>query len=402
MLLELEGEGPLYARVYATLRRQIVEDRFPPGKRLPGTRSIAKALGVSRTVVLQAYSQLESEGYTTTQVGSGTYVVDAPPVADGVSSQDAVDASWAVSTDVSRPPEAPLSRLAARLPGAPVADFPRELLDGLADPIDLTEAAVSYDVRGLKAWRQILTHAMDALPVDLPGTAGARALREAMLDYLNRERGVVANIEDVIIVNSAQQARDLIARVLVDEGTVVGVEDPCSPGVRRAFAAAGADLGACPVDADGLDIATHAPSLEAARVVHVAPTCHMPSGAVMPVRRRPALLKWAYARPVWIVEEDIDSDHRHGVRVLPSLSSIDRHERVIYYTSSFARTVYPALQMSCVVVPPALREKFHAIKELSDRNGMALRQNAWAEYLAGGEYMRSLRRQSKRLLRKYQ
>ncbi|HEX7342441.1 MAG TPA: PLP-dependent aminotransferase family protein [Rhodanobacteraceae bacterium] len=399
MLLELMGEGPLYTRVYGTLRQHILEGRFPPGERLPGTRSIAEALGVSRTVVLQAYAQLEGEGYTTTRVGSGTYVVDVPPVHEA----GRLDASApSLSDDMDKPPEVPLSRLATRMPSMLADDLPDELSGSGSGVIDLTDTAASYDVRGLKAWRQILVRAMDSLPPDPPGPAGARPLCEAMLEYLHHERGVVANIEDVIIVNSAQQARNLIARVLADEQAVVGVEEPCNPGVRSAFAATGAHVLACKVDADGLDIGMHASTLSEARVLHVAPTCHLPSGAAMPAARREALLAWAYARPTWIVEEDVDCDYRHGVRTMPALVSLDRHERVIYYLSGFVRTVYPALQMSCVVVPPALREKFLAIKELSDRDDMALRQHAWAHYLAEGEYLRGLRRLSQQLARKHQ
>ncbi len=401
MLLQLEGDGPLYARLYDTLRRQISAGCFAPGGRLPGTRSIARALGVSRTVVLQAYSQLESEGYTSTRVGSGTYVVDVPRCSSAAHGADGVDAGATSAVGASPLPEAPLSRLADRMRGVRFPDRPRALPRDIAGAIDLTDAAVGYDACALKSWRQTLSRTMRDLPTDVPATIGARPLRAALLDYLHRERAVVANIDDILVVNSAQQARNLIARVLVDEGSTVGVEDPCCPGVRQAFAAAGARVAACSVDAGGLDVDMHARRLQRARVLHVAPTCLMPSGAVMPRARRDALLQWAYRRPAWIVEEDVDCDHRYGVRSTPSLLGIDRHERVIYYMSGFARTIYPALQMSCVVVPPSLREAFRALKALSDCNPMVLRQYTWARHLASDEYMRGLRRLSQRFARKH-
>lgn len=404
MLLELQGNGPLYMRVYSTLRQRIVDGRLGPGERLPGTRSVASALGVSRTVVLLAYSQLESEGYTTTRVGSGTYVTDARVLDDrprpAVNGAAATEAGT-VPDPKPHVPSAPLSRLATRVPQAPLADRPLDLLDSAVGVVDLTGSATSYDAQGMKAWRRSLSRTMAEMPPNLPGVAGALPLREAMLDYLGRERGVVADVDDIIIVNSAQQARDLIARVLVDEHTVVGVEDPCNPGIRRAFVVAGGQVVPCPVREGGLDVARGDGKLDKAQVLHVAPACHVPSGISMSETHREALLQWAYERPAWIVEEDLDGDRRHGVRVTPALQGADRHGRVIYYLNNLAHAVYPALPMSCVVVPPSLREKFRALKSLSDHDDAAVRQHAWASHIANGEHARSLRRLSQQLSQKH-
>lgn len=408
MLLKLEGDGPLYLRVYATLRREIVNGHFLPGKRLPGTRSIAKALGVSRTVVLLAYSQLESEGYTTTRVGSGTYVAEVLPASGLPDARAQAIARSARDTgaatreaDEPQPPRVPLSRLVSRMPCAPQTDRPGELPDDVDGMIDLTDRAVFYDLQGLKSWRQALSRAMEELPTDLPGAAGALPLRETMLEYLRRERGVVADVEDVIIVHNIDQARSLIARVLLDEHVCVGLEDPCCPKLRGIFAAAGARVVECPFDSGGFDVERHAGALEKVRAICVSPSCQSPTGVVMSRARRAALLEWARTRPTYIVEEDFDCHHRRDVRVVPALQGEDRHGRVVYYLAGFARAVYPALDVSCLVVPPALREKFHALKNLSDHDGVVLHQHAWAGHVAGGEYDRGLRRLSRRLSRKH-
>lgn len=408
MLLKLEGDGPLYLRVYATLRREIVDGRFLPGKRLPGTRSIAKALGVSRTVVLLAYSQLESEGYTTTRVGSGTYVAETLPVS-GLSNAQVRplvtrdDSGAAVNeADGPQPPEVPLSRLVSRVSRAPDPDPPRELLDDADDVIDLTDRAVFYDRQGLRAWCQALSRAMGELPADLPGVAGALSLRETLLEYLRRERGVVADVEDLIIVNNIDQARSLIARVLLDERAWVGLEDPCCPKLHGMFAAVGARVVECPVDSEGFDVERHAEALEKVRAICVSPSCQSPTGVVMSPRRRAALLDWVRTRPAYVVEEDFDCNHRRGVRAVPALQGEDRYGRVVYYLAGLARAVYPALDMGCLVVPPALREKFHVLKNLSDHDGVVLQQHAWVRHVASGEYDRGLRRLSRQLGRKHE
>lgn len=359
---------------------------------------MAAGLGVSRTVVLLAYAQLESEGYTSTRIGSGTYVSEASPPCESRT----LPAPPTISTVMSpkRLPGIPLSRLATRTTLPPPDTEPPRLPAGATDVVDLTNSVTMQDERGLQVWRHTLAQAMHNLPTAHPGVAGVRALRTAILEYLRAERGVVAEVEDVIIVNGSQQARDLIARVFFDKGTVVGMEDPCYWGTPHTFAAAGARIVACPVDEQGFDIAAHSGVLRDARLIYVAPSWQFPTGVAMSRQRREALLEWVYARRACIVEDDFDCEHRYGIRTTPSLQGMDRNGRVIYL-SSFARALYPALQLGYMVVPPALRGKFHAVKWLADRGSMSLEQYALAAYVANGEYARGLRRLSRRLARKY-
>lgn len=349
---------------------------------------MAVTLGVSRTVVLMAYEQLEAEGYVPTQGGSGTYVSAA-----------AIEAPLPIETEGN--PSAsraniPFSRFARCL--ALPRQTPTEHEYCTADVIDLSLPRVRSDARSLKHWRQTVAKLVRRRSVpDYPVLEGAPPLRAAVARYLRMERGIVVDPQEVVIVSGTQQARDLIARVLLDEGAVAGVEDPCYWGVRHTYAASGARIVSCAVDRQGLDIDTHAHALRDARLISVGASFQYPTGTVVPMARKEALLRFAYARATCLVEDDFDCEHRFGVRASPSLWSMDRQGRVIYI-SSFARAVYPALQLGYMLVPGWLREKILAAKWLADRGCMSMQQHVLAACIEDGQYLRDIRRINNQLV----
>lgn len=382
-----QSNEPMYVQIAESIRRDIDSGRFQVGARLPGSRSMAVALGVSRTVVLMAYDQLECEGYLDSQSGSGTYVGVRPA---------GVSAGKTLMEEQVEAPEGPrLSRLARRavLPAAPEANPPA--LEG--EVIDLAQPRVKSDPRSLKAWVQSLMALLRRRDApDFPELQGAVALRKAVAGYLSVERAIEIDPDDILIVSGAQQARDLIARVLLDEGDGVGVEEPCHWSVRHTYESMGARIVPCQVGPHGMDIDRHAAALDGVRLVSVAPSYQFPTGVVMPDERRRALLQWAYAHGACLVEDDFDCEHRFGVRTSPSLWSLDRHGRVIQ-VSSFARSIFPALQLGYMLVPRPLRERFLAVKWLADRGSISMQQHVLAACINSGQYLHDLRRIAHRL-----
>jgi GntR family transcriptional regulator/MocR family aminotransferase len=377
-----QTDNPLYVRIAASIRRDIESGRFQAGARLPGTRSMAVALGVSRTVLLMAFDQLESEGYLESHTGSGTYVSARPAIVS------ASDAGMEEASEAPAPPR--LSRLAqrAQLPAASATPS----LAAQADVIDLAQPRVKSDPRSLKAWKQKLMALLRRRQSpDFPELQGVLELRKAVAAYLKVERRIEVGPDDILIVSGAQQAHDLIARVLLDEGDTVGVEEPCHWSVRHTYEALGARVVPCPVGPRGMDIERNPAALAGARLVSVSPSFQFPTGVVMTEDRRRALLRWAYAQGACVVEDDFDCEHRFGVRDSPSLWSLDRHGRVIH-ASSFARSMFPALQLGYLLVPRTLREQFLAVKWLADRGSVSMQQHVLAACIGSGQYLRDLRR----------
>lgn len=379
--IPLSSDGtPLFSQVYAGLRSAILSGVLPAGGRLPSTRDLADQLGISRTVVLLAYDQLLAEGFAEGRRGSGTYVSTS---LERKSSQRAA-----------KPARLRLSRFgnAASAASSTIS---------LPDP---TRRRLRYDfafgrsdtsIFPFEAWRRILMrHAAQAhlRELDYGPAAGSQSLREAICAHVRRSRAVACDPSEVIVVNGAQQALDLIARVLVEPGDPVVLEEPHYQGIREVLRAAGARSLAVPVDRDGLDPARMPAQ---ARLVFVTPSHQFPTGAILPLARRLALLDWARRKNAILVENDYDGEFHYAGHPLESLQGLDSEGRTIY-VGTFSRTVFPALRIGYLIVPKSVAAAFTTAKWLSDQHSATLEQNALAEFIQSGMYERHLRRVRRR------
>jgi GntR family transcriptional regulator/MocR family aminotransferase len=374
------GGAPLFRQVYLGLRSGILSGSYAAGARLPSTRDLAEQLGVSRTSVLTAYDQLLAEGFVEGRVGSGTYVCH------GLSKAGARGGKPAASVALSRFGAA-ATKAAARLA------VPERRPEPL--PFDFAYWRSDLESFPLERWWRALLREARRAPIrdlDYGDAAGSPALREAICDHLRRHRAVVCDPSQVLVVNGSQQALDLIARTLLDPGDLVAIEDPHYQGAREAFRALGASLVAVPVDREGLD-PRRLP--RKATLAFVTPSHQFPTGAVLPLARRVALLEWAKRSRAVIVEDDYDGEFRYEGQPEESLQGLDTEGRVLYI-GTFSRTVYSALRIGYLVAPKALVPALVAAKWLSDRHTATLEQRALARFIAGGAYERHLRRVRRR------
>jgi GntR family transcriptional regulator/MocR family aminotransferase len=369
-------DEPLFRQLYTGLRTAILAGTFRAGERLPSTRELAEQLGVSRTVVVLAYEHLLAGGFAIGRVGSGTYVPAA------VAPRRAIAPKKPVRLKLSR-----FGRFAAAT--GPTVSFP----EPRATPLryDFAYGQSDVDCFPFEPWRRILHRRARKMPtreIDYGPAAGSDALREAICAHLRRSRAVVCEPSQVIVVNGSQQALDLIARVLIDPGDAVAIENPGYQGTREILRAAGARLHAAVVDRDGLDPALLPAD---ARLAFVTPSHQFPTGAILPLARRQALLDWAGRHNAVIVEDDYDGEFRYDGKPLESLQGLDTAGRVIY-VGTFSRTIFSALRIGYVVVPRPLLQAFTAAKWLCDRHTGTLEQETLAEFIRTGIYERHLRR----------
>jgi GntR family transcriptional regulator/MocR family aminotransferase len=369
-----QRHGPLYRQIYRSLRARILSGALGGGERVPSSRDLADQLRVSRTVVLLAYEQLEAEGYLVGRSGSGTYV------SSGLAGQKRM--------------RAPRTRARFEL-----SRFGAFAAERAAEP-DLPErsaAEIRYDFTyGGEAWcfpsaswRRMLTRHVGARP-QTPGRGPADDsgnLREAICAHLRRSRGVVCDPAQVLIANGPMQALDLVARVLIERGHRMAIEDPICTGMREVLNAAGAHVSRVPVDGEGL-IPGRLPS--GVRAVFVTPH-QFPTGAILSLARRRLLLDWAARENALIIEDDYDGEFGYQGRRIECLQGLDVDGRVIYM-GMFCNAIFPTLRLAYLVVPQTLIDVFSTAQRLCECHTASFEQRALAEIITSGSYERHLRR----------
>lgn len=367
LVVDRSSQEPVYRQISRQIRGMVASGALPGGFRLPPERRLARALGVNRSTVLQAYDELKAEGLLDAHVGRGTSV--RPP-------------RQAVLEPASEVAPLPWRQLFRQVGPEALDPLVRDLLamserqDGISLAVGLPapELLPVQEVRDVL--RTLFGEVGPALLQHSP-TEGHAPLRESIAGLLAR-RGILCDASEVLVVSGSQQGLDLAARVLVDPGDVVVVEEPSFFGALQCFRAAQARLVGVPVDGEGMQIDVlewvlqrHRPKL-----IYTLPTFQNPSGAVMSLQRRRHLLELAYRYQVPVLEDDPYSDLRYAGEALPTLRTLDTHGYVLYL-STFSKALSPGLRIGFLVAPrPALRQMTLA------KQAVDLHTNTPAQWLA--------------------
>jgi GntR family transcriptional regulator/MocR family aminotransferase len=371
--LAISGKRELSAQVYRGLRSAILGCRLQPGEQLPSTRELASQLGVARKTVLRAYERLASESLIEGKIGSGTRVP-----------------ATLVLTQQGRPrygsvlrPRPEWVRIAQRhvKPERPVRfDFSVGVPDASLFPFAL--------------WRSLIASSGRVLGMAEGMYAAAQGdirLREAIARYVAFTRGVVCDSSQIVVTRGAQQAIDLLVRVLLKHGDTVVVEEPGYPPVRELLTVNEMNVVPTAVDLQGLRVAELPTS---ARMVYVTPSHQFPLGAPMSLDRKLSLLRWAAEHQACIVEDDYDSEYRFDPRPLESLQSLDR-SGVVTYVGTFSKILHPGLRVGFIVSPPTLISALTQARRLSDSHESLVLQHALARFISEGHLARHVRKMSK-------
>jgi GntR family transcriptional regulator/MocR family aminotransferase len=382
-VLALDRNAPkaLHRQIYDGYRTAIVDGRLHPKQRIPSSRVLASELGVSRFPVLNAYAQLLAEGYIESRVGSGTVVSSSMP--DQLPSSRPARAQFAAS---------PSGR---RLVSRRSSLFPRlENSPWLGGWGAFGVGQVASDQFPVHLWSNLVgrhCRNMNTKSFHYGDYKGSKALREAIASYLRTARSLHCQAEQIIIVSGSQQALEISARVLLDPGSRVWVEEPGYRLAKEVLTLAGCHLVPVPVDTEGLDVAAGIGRCRKARAAFVTPSHQFPLGVTMSASRRLRLLDWAQSSGSWIIEDDYDSEYRYRSMPVAALQGLDANARVIYI-GTFSKVLYPSLRLGYVVIPPDLVDRFVTIRRAMDIGPPALHQDVLADFINEGHFARHIRR----------
>ena len=348
--------GSARAWVYRQVLDAVRDGRLAAGTRLPSARRLATAWQVARSAVDDALAQLQTEGLIERRVGDGSFVARHLPVGTRA----------AVAAPAPAPPPAPV----------------------LLHPL-LTDTA-SFP---LERWRRLVAHSLDdperhVLSYGQP--AGLPALREATAQYLRLTRGMDCQPGQVLIVDSALHAVELIVQVLFEPGDVVALEDPGFAGAAALFVQSQLQVVGIPVDDEGFDIAAVRRDAPRAAALYLHPLNQFPTGCRTSATRRREILEHADASGAWVIEGDHLAEIVHDGAAPPALWRSDRAERVLY-VGTFNGVTFPTLRLAYLVLPEALVPVFSAVRGMMGDHSPLATQGALAALLQGGHLSAHLR-----------
>lgn len=373
LIIDRAIDEPIHRQLYRQIGAMIRERRLAPGSELPSSRALAEDLGLARNTIVAAYDQLATEGYLASRQGARPVVIDLP-----VNSTDQGGKPTAMAI------HRPLSRRGESLMRQPFhhgAPGRFAFHPGMPDPQNFP----------FGVWGRLLARRATFGADMLFGTyhvTGLPALKEAIAGYLISARGVRCSPEQIVVTTGAQAAFDLLARLLLDPGDTVWLEEPGYYAAKATFTVAGANIVPLVVDRDGWQM--NQPEVSP-RLIYVTPACQHPLGITMRMDQRLRLFEIAERNNSWIIEDDFDGEYRFQGRPVPAIQSMDYADRVIY-VGTFAKLLFPALRLGFMVLPAALCEGIPHALSTTGQFAPLLLQAALADFIDEGHMTRHLKR----------
>lgn len=370
-----DGET-LQRTIYHALRNAILNGQLQPQSRLPGSRSIAQQLLLSRNTINAALDQLATEGYLLRD-RLGSQVTTLPH-------------SSIVETPVpiafSLPPHL------ADLPPATRRDSPT---------LAFTPGTPAVNYFPLPLWRRLLDRVLREEGSTLLGygdSVGEGSLRRAIARHLAISRGIDCDASQIVITEGAREGMNLCTQLLSERGQLAWLEDPGYFGARSAFISAGLTLQGLPVDEEGMFLPSSTASTP--RLIFTSPSHQYPLGSLMSAARRLAWLEFARLHDAWIIEDDYDSEFRYSGEPIPAMLGMVPNAPVVYL-GTFSKTLFPSLRIGFMVMPKALAKAVQPAIHSLLRGGHRAEQRALAHFIEEGHYARHLA-SMRRLYRKRQ
>jgi len=370
--ITIEGRKDLAGQVYRQLSDAIRSGRLVNGQQLPPSRLLAEQLGVSRKTVSEAYSRLTLDRLLEGRIGAGSFVRAPGELRSRHTSAPTLAAEGTLKK---------WQRMSTPLRAGMDSRSRYDFIGGCATPGHFP----------LDEWRRCVLHALrqdGAVRGRYSQTAGLPALREGIARHISFSRGVRADAGNIIVTNGAQQALDLLGRVLLEPGSVVAMEDPGYLPARLLFTSQGARIASIALDEQGMQVDRIPPDT---RLIYVTPAHQFPLGMPMSPARRQALLGRAAQIGAIVIEDDYDSEFRYEGQSADSLQSMDT-QGLVAFVGTFSKVMLPELRLGYMVLPPALLNAALTAKDLMDWHTNTLNQHALAKFIEDGYLLKHIRR----------
>lgn len=461
LMLNVNAGRPLQAQLFEQVRAMIIDGQLTSGTPLPATRALSEQLGVSRNTVVLAYDRLLSEGYIESKRSIGTFVSDAipdtglkpptPPSDDANSVEKNSTAEQVqlspdiepVESDTPTANETSLKETSAEKLNPKTSQISADVSIDLKEfPLKLPPLSINFkpglpDIEAFptRTWRRLLNRNLNRhedIYHEALDPLGVFELRRAIAEHLGPARGIVAEAEDVVVFSSTQEARGLLAQLLLRENAPAIIETPGPENAGSLFSYYKTDVYGIPVDDEGM-LTSQLPEFEDGTLepltletfgvpssnqafphtsygmAYVTPSHQFPLGASLALSRRVQLLEWAQRTGIMIVEDESTSDFRYGGSPLTALKGLDNRivpneenseqnqpskDGCVVYLGGFKKSL--GIDIGYLVVPSFLIPAVRQLKSLGFGTASLIEQAALAEFIDNGAYDRHLRKLRKK------
>ncbi|WP_340678568.1 PLP-dependent aminotransferase family protein [Paraglaciecola sp.] len=379
-LPQSKGER-LQQSIAQQLKTAIADGRLQANLTMPPTRKLAEHLGTSRNTIIAVYTSLTSEGYLHSRLGAGTYVADIHQLQFKKTLQQTLSLTPSVNQHQ--------QKLTSFWRQPSVPNFSA---NNTKTEFDFSVGKPELGFFPFAIWRKLLakvSRLQEQGRLSGPIAEGQLSLRRAIAQHISVSRAVACNPDNIVVTAGAQQAFDILARILVTPGqTQVAMECPGYPFARQVFAAAGAKIIDVQVDEQGIMV-EHIPV--SCRVIYVTPSHQFPTGVKMSAQRRLQLLAFAQHHNASIIEDDYDSEIRFQGSPLDALQTLDRNASV-FYVGTFSKCLMPDLRLGFVVVPYWASAAITSAKLYCDWHSPVLLQETLAMFIQQGHLTRHIQK----------
>ncbi|WP_353130671.1 PLP-dependent aminotransferase family protein [Parapedobacter pyrenivorans] len=374
---------PVYLQVAHQLINAIQRGYLMDGHKLPGSRLLAKLLGLHRNTIVASYAELDAQGWVETRPSQGVFVRNGK-----------------------REKPMKLSNGGGRV----LTSYPRQTgfhfkrWNVLDNPFDQSPAKFSLD-DGLPDHRLSHVGYLSRLlhtnmrrkgnqaKLGYHNTMGSEYYKENLANFLNLTRGLHISRKNILATRSLELSIYLVAETLISPGDRVVVGELSYFATNMILQKAGANILTVPIDDEGLDVVAirqlceHQPF----RMLYITPHHHYPTTVTLSAQRRVELLELSAKYGFVILEDDYDYDfHYDGSPLLP-MASADTGGMVVY-VGTFGKSMAPGFRSGFIVAPDQLIAEMDKLLGIMDRHGDALTESALGEMISDGEIHRYLKK----------
>ncbi len=370
---------PIYLQIVNQLKEMILKGEITDGFVLPSERVMAKLLNVHRNTIIKAYMELKAEDFLKSSQGKSYIVSYQNGTVETGNVHHAI--SWSsLIKDEYLDLKITFDDLFTKSYSSENISF----AGGIA-------SAEEYGKEDLALILNDIISSDNMEAYSYTPYQGNQNLRQNIANFM-QSKGIKAKPAEIQIVSESNQALDYLAALLIKPGDVVITEEPVSPDVYRTFALAGGRVITVPMDEEGILCESLEPLIlkHNPKFIYVNPDFQNPTGIVMSLKRRKAILSLAHKYKLPIIEEDGSSEIRfEGIRI-PSLKALDKGNNVIFIYS-FALTFAPGIRMAFVLADKTLIKSLSYIVSIRLISLDSISQKLLGSYIEKGIYQKNIK-----------